>query len=333
MKEKMNMTGRVFSILVFSFLPIALSCSAAISFTGDFSCKTTIEPDTIDIDTTVKFSLSVDSSELASTWKANENGFSSLKVVVEHAFPDEIDGRGEILYDEERLTTLKLKVSDFPVHRLWGEQEGEGTPPLLDIETYFKKSDEFYLYQVSCGFDDLTIARLPSSLDLVLRQGYLRVKLVLDREDDTLTLQDTWKDESLYEHKVTIDHDGGIWSVKEALTLDPTIFFVPKNGTLTVDYDLSNELSLKVVCDHTFSESGIAVVKLVPTIELDWPSLTFSWKGDFSPAGGALTLGDYDLTVSADAKLADVTLDIVFKHDEDGFKSFSIKFSLPLSGE
>jgi len=332
MKETMNMTGRVLSILVFSFLPIALSCSAAISFTGDFSCKTTIEPDTIDSDTTVKFSLSADSSELASTWKANEDGFSSLKVVVEYAFPDEIDGRGEILYDEERLTTLKLKVSDFPVHRLWGEQKGEGTP-VLDIEAYFKKSDEFYLYQVSCGFDDLTIARLPSSLDLVLRQEYLRAKLVLDREDDTLTLQDTWKDESLYEHKVTIDHDRGRWSVKEALTLDPTIFFVPKNGTLTVDYDLSNELSLKVVCDHTFSESGIELVKLAPTIKLDRPSFTFSWKGDFSPAGGVLALGDYDLTVSAEAKLADVTLDIVFKLDEDGFKSFSIKFSLPLSGE
>ena len=333
MKEKMNMTGRVFSILVFSFLPIALSCSAAISFTGDFSCKTTIEPDTIDIDTTVKFSLSVDSSELTSTWKANEDGFSSLKVVVEHAFPNEIDGRGEILFDEERLTTLKLKMSDFPVQRLWGEQESEGTPPVLDIESYFKKSDEFYLYQVSCGFDDLTIARLPSSLDLVLRQGYLRVKLVLDREDDTLTLQDTWKDESLYERKVTIDHDGGRWSVKEALTLDPTTFFVPKNGTLTVDHDLSNELSLKVVCDHTFSKSRIELVKLVPTIKLDRPSFTFSWKGDFRPAGGALSLGDYDLTASADAKLADVTLDIVFKLDEDGFKSFSIKFSLPLSGE
>ena len=331
MKETMNMTGRVLSILVFSFLPIALSCSAAILFTGDFSCKTTIETDTIDIDTTVKFSLSVDSSELISTWKANEDGFSSLKVVAEYAFPDEIDGRGEVLFDEERLTTLKLKVSDFPVQRLWGEQEGEGTP-VLDIEAYFKKSDEFYLYQVSCGFDDLMIARLPASLDLVLRQEYLRVKLVLDREDDTLTLQDTWKDESLYERKVTIDHDGGRWSVKEALTLDPTAFFEPKKGTLIVDYDLSDDLSLKVVCDHTFSESGIELVKLVPTIKLDRPSFTFSWKGDFCPAGGALALGDYDLTVSADAKLADVTLDIVFKLDEDGFKSFSIKFSLPLSG-
>lgn len=332
MKEKMNMTGRVFSILVFSFLPIALSCSAAISFTGDFSCKTTIKPDAIDIDTTVKFSLSADSSELTSTWKANEDGFSSLKVVVEHAFPDEIDGRGEVLYDEERLKTLKLKVSDFPVQRLWGEQEGAGTPPVLDIESYFKKSDEFYLYQVSCGFDDLTIARLPSSLDLVLRQEYLRAKLVLDREDDTLILQDTWKDESLYERKVTIDHDGGRWSVKEAFTLDPTAFFAPKKGTLTVDYALSNDLSLKVACDHAFAESGIELVKLVPTIKLDRPSFTFSWKGDFSPAGGALALGDYDLTVSADAKITDVTLDIVFNLDEDGFKSFSIKLSLPLSG-
>ena len=332
MKEKMTMTGRVFSILILSFLPIALSCTAAILFTGDFSCKTTIKPDTIDIDTTVKFSLSANSSDLISTWKANEDGFSSLKVVVEHAFPDEIDGRGEVLFDEERLKTLKLKTSDFPVQRLWGEQEGEGTVPVLDIEGYFKNSDEFYLYQVSCGFDDLTIARLPASLDLVLREGYLRAKIVLDREDDTLTLQDTWKDESLYERKITIDHDGGSWSIKEALTLDPTAFFEPKKGTLTVNHDLSNKLSLKVVCDHTFSESGIELVKLVPTLKLDRPSFTFSWKGAFRPAGGALALGDYDLTVSAEAKIADVTLDIVFKLDEDGFKSFSIKFSLPLSG-
>jgi hypothetical protein len=328
----MNMTGRVFSILILSFLPIALSCTAAISFTGDFSCKTTIKPDTIDIDTTVKFSLSADGSELISTWKADEDGFSSLKVVVEHAFPDDIDGRGEVLFDEERLKTLKLKISDFPVQRLWGEQEGEGTVPVLDIEAYFKNSDEFYLYQVSCGFDDLTIALLPASLDLVLRQEYLRAKLVLDREDDTLTLQDTWKDESLYERKVTIDHDGGRWSVKEALTLDPTAFFAPEEGTLTVNYDLSNEFSLKVVCDHTFSESGIELVKLVPTIKLDRPSFNFSWKGDFRSAGGALALGDYDLTVSAEAKIANVTLDIVFKLDEDGFRSFSIKLSLPLSG-
>jgi len=319
-------------MLVFSFLLIALSCTGAIFFTGDFSCKTTIKSDTIDIDTTVKFSLSADSTDLISTWKADEDGFSSLKVVVEHTFPNEIDGRGEVLYDEERLKTLKLKVSDLPVRRLWGEQEGEGTPPLLAIETYFKNSDEFYLYQVSCGFDDLTIARLPASLDLVLRQGYLRAKLVLDREDDTLTLQDTWKDESLYERKITLDHDGGRWSVKEALTLDPTGFFAPKKGALTVDYDLSNELSLKIVCDHTFSESGIESVKLVPTIRLEQPSFTLSWKGDFHPAGGALALGDYDLTVSAEAEIADTTLDITFKLNEDGFKSFSIKSSLPLSG-
>jgi hypothetical protein len=200
------------------------------------------------------------------------------------------------------------------------------------VRNHFKNSEELYLYQVSLDIDDLSLSDLPASCDLTLRHGYRHMKPALHRNDDQLTLQNTWKDGSLYERKVTLDHTGDRWSVKEVLTLDQEVFLKPKKGTLTVEEDLSSNLSLKVACDHTFSEKGIELTKLVPTLKLDSDGFTLSWKGTFRPTGDTLELDDYDLTVSSKAELSTLTIESVFKLDEDGCKSFPVKLSLPLSG-
>jgi len=110
------------------------------------------------------------------------------------------------------------------------------------------------------------------------------------------------------------------------------VFLKPKKGTLTVEEDLSSDLSLKVACDHTFPEKGIELTKLVPTLKLESDGFTLSCKGTFRPTGDTLELDDYDLTVRSEVELSTLTIESVFKLDEDGFKSFSVKLSLPLLG-
>lgn len=107
----------------------------------------------------------------------------------------------------------------------------------------------------------------------------------------------------------------------------PSLLY-PEKGTLTVDGDIIDDLSLKVACYHTFLERGIEVTKLVSTIKLEMGDFDLTWKGTFSPVGTAFSLGDYDLTLAAEAKLNDLTLNTVLKLDEDGFASFSVKLSL-----
>jgi len=126
-----------------------------------------------------------------------------------------------------------------------------------------------------------------------------------------------------------LDHNGEDWSVKEVLIFKPTpSLLYPEKGTLTVDGDIIDDLSLKVACYHTFLERGIEVTKLVSTIKLEMGDFDLTWKGTFSPVGTAFSLGDYDLTLAAEAKLNDLTVNTVLKLDEDGFASFSVKLSL-----
>ncbi len=158
---------------------------------------------------------------------------------------------------------------------------------------------------------------------------YLRAKLTFDRENDSISLQGIWKKRTLYEGKATLDHNGEDWSVKEVLIFKPTLSLLyPEKGTLTVDGDIIDDLSLKVACYHTFLERGIEVTKLVSTIKLEMGDFDLTWKGTFCPTGTAFCLGDYDLTLAAEAKLNDLTLNTVLKLDEDGFASFAVKLSL-----
>jgi len=96
---------------------------------------------------------------------------------------------------------------------------------------------------VSLDLDEFTLARLPASLDLVHREEYLRAKLTLDREVDSISPQGIWKKGTLYEGKATFDHNGEAWPVKEVLIFKPTLSLLyPEKGTLTVDGDIIDDL-------------------------------------------------------------------------------------------
>jgi hypothetical protein len=126
--------------LVFFLASAALSCMAAITCDGNLSYKATIKSHTVDLDTTVDLSVSADDWEITSTWKADEDGFSSLKIVGEHPLMHEIEGRGEAVFDEERLKTLKLKSNNISLSDLLGKQDDDRASPSANIETYFKGS-------------------------------------------------------------------------------------------------------------------------------------------------------------------------------------------------
>ena len=312
------MFSRFIGVFILLYAAIALADTAELSLTKDFWAKTTLKQNKIEFDTSLVLSLSADKSDLDFTWKGDENGFSSFKVVWETELPKDIDGRAEVLFDEEKVKSIKLKEYDFPLSEAY-----------LDLETYFKHKDDPYLYQVSLDLDEFTLARLPASLDLVYREEYLRAKLTLDREVDSISLQGIWKKGTLYEGKATLDHNGEDWSVKEVLIFKPTLSLLyPEKGTLPVDGDIIDDLSLKVACYHTFLERGIEVTKLVSTIKLEMGDFDLTWKGTFSPVETVFSLGDYDLTLAAEAKLNDLTVNTVLKLDEDGFASFSVKLSL-----
>lgn len=182
---------------------------------------------------------------------------------------------------------------------------------------------------MSLDLDEFTLARLPASLDLVYREEYLRAKLTLDREVDSISLQGIWKKGTLYEGKATFDHNGEDWSVKEVLIFKPTpSLLYPEKGTLTLDRDILDGLSAKITCDHTFPTGGVEVTKLISTVKLERGEFDLTWKGTFSPVETVFSLGDYDLTLAAEAKLNDLTVNTVLKLDEDGFASFSVKLSL-----
>lgn len=122
---------------------------------------------------------------------------------------------------------------------------------------------------MSLDLDEFTLARLPASFELVCREEYIRAKLTLDRGTDSISSQGIRKKGTLYEGKTTLDHNTEDWSVKEVLTFKPTpSILYPEKGTLIVDGDILDDLSLKIACYHTFPEKGIEVTKLVSTIKL-----------------------------------------------------------------
>ena len=314
------MIDKLLGVFLVLLQVIGFPCMAEVSLEEDFSFKVTLKQDVVDFDTTVSLSFSDDTFDFTSTWKADEDGFSSLKFVGKIEFTEDIDGRAEILFDEEKVKSLKLKVYDLPFSKI-----------LLDIQAYFKYKECFYLYEVSLDMDELTLAGLPASADLVFREEYLRAKLALNHKDDDLSLQGVWKKETLDEVKVTLDHDGENWTVKESLTFDPSSSLLyPEKGTLTLNGDIFDILSLKVACYHAFSMDGIEVDKLVSTVKLEVGEFDLTWKGTFLPTGANFSLGDYDLTLASDTEVNDLSLDTALKIDEDGFSSFSVKLSFSL---
>ncbi len=314
----MNISRKILAILFIFWTVLASFVAAEMSCEGDFTFKTTLKQDAIDVDTTIEFSLIEEAFELTSTLKATEKGFTSLKFVAEADFPQDIEGRFEVLLGKEGLKSIKLKGIDLPLRKA-----------LVDLETYFKLKEALTLYQVTVDLDDLTLAKCPASVDLVFRKAYLRAKLTLDREDDTSSVQGIWKEGSLYEGKTTWTHKAGDWSVKEALTFKPCSSLPrPGKGILTVDGDLLDWLSLNVSCKHTFSQGGIVVEKLTPTVELEAGAFELRWKGTYRPAATTFHLEAYTLTLAEEAEINDLSADTVLKINQDGFYSFSVRLSL-----
>ena len=174
----------------------------------------------------------------------------------------------------------------------------------------------------------LTLVDRPASVDLVFRQAYLRAKLSLDHNDCALSVQEVWKKGTLYEAKATLEHDQDGWSVKEALTFKPNASRLHlKKGKLTLSRDLSDALSLKVVCDHTFPDGTIKMTKAVTTIELEAGPFELTWKGTFKPMAATLRLEAHTLTLVNEAKINDLSLDATLKIDEDGLPSVSVELS------
>jgi len=314
----MNISRKILAVLFIFWAVLASFVAAEISCEGDFTFKTTLKQDAIDVDTTIEFSLIEEAFELTSTLKATEKVFSSLKFVGEADFPQDIEGRFDVLFDKKGLTAIKMKGIDLPLRKA-----------LLDLETYFKLKEALTLYQVTVDLDALTLAKCPASVDLVFREAYLRAKLTLDREDDTFSVQGIWKEGTLYEGKTTWDHEAGDWSVKEALTFKPTSSLPrPEKGILTVDGDLLDWLSLDVSCEHTFPQGGIAVTKLTPTAKLEVGAFELTWKGTYKPAATIFRLEAYTLTLAEEAEINDLSADTVLKINENGFYSFSVRLSL-----
>jgi|GEM_PF-1607510 len=314
----MNISRKILAVLFIFWTVLASFVAAEMSCEGNCTFKTTLKQNAIDVDTTIVFSLIEEAFGVTSTLKATEKGFSSLKFVGEADFPQDIEGRFDVLFDKQGLQSIKLKGFDLPLRKA-----------LLDLETYFKLKEVLTLYQVTVDLDDLTLAKCPASVDLVFREAYLRAKLTLDREDDTSSVQGIWKEGILYEGKTTWDHDAGDWSVKEALTFKPTSSLPrPEKGILTVDGDLLDWLSLNVSCEHTFPQGGIAVTKITSTVELEAGAFELTWKATFKPMSTAFRLEAYTLTLAEEAEINDLSADTVLKIDEDGFYSFSVRLSL-----
>ena len=110
------MIDKLLGVFLVLLQVIGFPCMAEVSLEEDFSFKVTLKQDVVDFDTTVRLSFSDDTFDFTSTWKADEDGFSSLKFVGKIEFTEDIDGRAEILFDEEKVKSLKLKVYDshFP---------------------------------------------------------------------------------------------------------------------------------------------------------------------------------------------------------------------------
>ena len=314
----MSLSRKILAGLFIFWQIFASFVAAEILYEGDFTLKATLKQNAIDVDTTIEFSLVEEVFELTSTWKATKKGFSSLKFVGEAEFAKDLEGRFEILFGQEALTSIKLKGADLPI---W--------EALLDLEAYYKLKEALTLYQVTIDLDDLTVAKLPASIDLVFREAYLRAKLTLDRGNHSLCAQGIWKKGAFYEGKATFDCDEGHWSVKEVVTFKPTSsLFHPEKGALTIDGDLLDCLSLKVACEHTFPQGGIQLTKLIPTVNCEIGAFEFTGKGTFLPAGTAVCLGDYTLSLAFEVDIDDASIDTVLKINQDGFYSFSVKLSL-----
>ncbi len=153
------MIARFIGVFILLCAAIALVGMAELSLSGDFWAKTTLKQDKIEFDTSIALSLSANKSELDFTWKGDENGFSSFKTVLETELSKDIDGRAEVLFDEKKLKSIKLKVYDLPC-----------SEALVDIQACFKHKEGLYLHEMRFDLDELTLARLPASLDLVHRE-------------------------------------------------------------------------------------------------------------------------------------------------------------------
>lgn len=313
----MNLSRRTFAVLSIFWGIFALFVVAQAILEADFTFKATVKQDTITLDTTIALSFTKEAFELTTTWKATEKKFSSLKIAAETDFAEDIKGRLELLFDTENLKSLKLKGSDLPCSN-----------GFFDIETYFKYNEALTLYQVTANFDDLTVAKLPASIDLVLREAYLRAKLTLEYDDDTLSIQGIWKKGAFYEGTTTFTHDEATWSAKEQLTFKPgSSLLHAEKGQLTVDWDPSDVFSLKAVCEHTFCNNAILVAKLTPTMKLEIGEFELTWQGAYQPQGTVLCLGAYTLTLDDEVEIGSLSLKTVLKIKEDGFYSFSVQLS------
>ena len=313
----MNLSRRTFAVLSIFWVIFAHFATALAIWEIDFTFKATVKQDTIALDTTIALSFAREALELTTTWKATQKKFSSLKIAAEMDFAEDIEGWLEILFDTENLKSLKLKGSDLPFSK-----------GLFDIETYFKYKEALTLYQVTANFDDLTVAKLPASVDLVLREAYLRTKLTLERDDDTLSIQGIWKKGAFYEGKTTFTHDEATWSAKEQVAFKPgsSLLHVEK-GQLTVDWDPSDVFSLKVVCEHTLCNNAILITKLTPTMKMEIGEFELTWQGAYQPQGTVLCLGAYTLTLDDEVEIGSLSLKTVLKIKEVGFYSFSVQLS------
>jgi len=313
----MNLSRRTFAVLSIFWVIFAHFATALAIWEIDFTFKATVKQDKIALDTTIALSFAKEAFELTTTWKATQKKFSSLKIAAEMDFAEDIEGRLDILFDTENLKSLKFKGSDLPFSK-----------GLFDIETYFKYKEALTLYQVTANFDDLTVAKLPGSIDLVLREAYLRAKLTRERDDDTLSIQGIWKKGAFYEGKTTFTHDEATWSAKEQVAFKPgsSLLHVEK-GQLTVDWDPSDVFSLKVVCEHTLCNNAILITKLTPTMKMEIGEFELTWQGAYQPQGTVLCLGAYTLTLDDEVEIGSLSLKTVLKIKEVGFYSFSVQLS------
>jgi len=313
----MNLSRRAFAVLPILWVIFTPFATAQAIWETDFTFKATVKQDKIALDATIAISVAREAFEITTTWKATQEKFSSLKIVAETDFTKDIEGRLDILFDTENLKSLKLKGSDLPFSK-----------GLFDIETYFKYEETLTLYQVTANFDDLTVAKLPASVDLVLREAYLRTKLTLERDDDTLSVQGIWKKGAFYEGKTTFTHDEATWSAKEQLTFKPgSSPLHAEKGQLTLDWDPSDVFTLKVVCEHTFCNNAILVTKLTPTMKMEIGEFELTWQGAYQPQGTVLCLGTYTLTLNDEVEIDSLSLKTVLKIKDEEVYSFSVQLS------
>ncbi len=331
MSKKAHMTGKQLASLILLLVLPGLP-AAAFDLDADLSFTVTLKPGKVEFDLSFSLDLEGAGLDLDTDWKADESGFSSLKLVGTHGFPQEVDGKAEILFDDTRLKTLKLKLDGLPLRFAPGGGAADDSPARIDLETYFKNRNGLFLYQLKLGLDPPDILCVSTAADLALRKAYARCTVDLEHDPWEISLEETWKAGALSARAARVTYAGAGFELEEALALDAwPVALRPGAGTLTLDCDPTDVLTVKLACDHTFCAAGIVLDRLTGSVALDPEPFSLSWKGRFAPARFGLDLIAFDLSVSAEAETDHLSLVPKLKLDETGFRSLSIRVSISFS--